>query len=64
MGVEMRAPVFEARAQLAVARARVARGGTERERVAAAVSRCEQIIATTGAHRFTPDVRDLRAASN
>ena len=51
--------LFEARAQLAVARV-LAEDGDENERIERALTRCEELIASTGARRFTEEVLELR----
>jgi hypothetical protein len=58
-GVESKAPAFEARAQLTLARV-LAERGNARERVEAALVRCEALIAATGAERFSAGARALR----
>ena len=46
-------------APLAAARVLAARSG-DSERIEGALARCEELIAATGAYRFSADVRDLR----
>ena len=59
VALEMREPVFEARAQLAVARVFASRGN-EGIRVEAALARCEELITATGAERYSAEVREIR----